>query len=85
VKSTEFIEVYYKEGKNYTYKGHNGKLIRCRDCRYFTSAECKADGTPDLRFKPSVCNKDMYAVYRKENWYCADAEEKQYADNVFGL
>ena len=40
-------------------------------------AQLKSDYTDDRRYKSSVCVKGQYAIKRKENWFCADAEGKE--------
>lgn len=54
-------------------------VIRCKDCKYYEIVELNADGTPDKRFKPSICANGWYeyAVERDPNWFCADAEPKE--------
>ena len=50
-------------------------LVRCKNCKYYAIYELKHDGTDDMRYKPSVCIKGKYSVYRKPDWYCADGEK----------
>lgn len=54
-------------------------VIRCKDCKFYEVAELNYDGTPDKRFKPSICANGWYeyAVERDPNWFCADAEPKE--------
>lgn len=51
-------------------------VVRCKNCKYYAIYELKHDGTDDMRYKPSVCIKGKYSVYRKPDWYCADGKAK---------
>lgn len=51
-------------------------VIRCKDCKYYEIWQLKSDYTDDKRYKPSVCTIGRYAVHRKPDWFCADAERR---------
>lgn len=53
------------------------EVVRCKDCKWFESAQLKRDGTDDKRYKPSVCVKGTFAKVRKADWYCADGERRE--------
>ena len=66
---------------------YSGRLIRCKDCKFYGIYELKSDFTDDERYNPSVCLVGRYAVKRRPNWYCADAEGRDdiaYQANVQG-
>lgn len=56
--------------------GKRDAVVRCRECKWYSIYEAKKDGTPDQRYSPSVCLREIYARRRDPDWYCADAEMK---------
>ncbi len=52
------------------------EVVRCKDCKHYEIWQLKSDYTDDKRYKPSVCTIGRYAVHRKPDWYCADAERR---------
>ena len=51
-------------------------LVRCGECKWYGIYEAKKDGTPDERYSPSVCLREIYARRRDPDWFCADGERK---------
>ena len=56
--------------------GKRDAVVRCRECKWYSIYEAKKDGTPDQRYSPSVCLREIYARRRDPDWYCADGERK---------
>ena len=54
------------------------EIIRCKDCKYYRRAWLKKDGTENRRYKNSVCLRGKYAVSHNPDWYCGDAERRDY-------
>lgn len=52
------------------------ELVRCKDCKWYSIYEAKKDGTPDKRYSPSVCLREIYAKRRDPDWFCADGERE---------
>lgn len=50
-------------------------LIFCKDCRYFTRWEQKADGSDDMRYKKSWCM--WHSIDRDADDYCSDADREE--------
>jgi hypothetical protein len=53
-----------------------GEIVRCRECKWYSIYEAKKDGTPDKRYSPSVCLREIYAKRRDPDWFCADGERE---------
>ena len=53
-----------------------GEIVRCRECKWYSIYEAKKDGSPDKRYSPSVCLREIYAKRRDPDWFCADGERK---------
>lgn len=51
-------------------------VVRCKDCKWYSIYEAKKDGTPDKRYRPSVCLREIYAKRRDPDWFCADGERE---------
>lgn len=49
-------------------------VIRCIDCVWYEVEELKADGTLDMRYKPSMCSLLRHNLSR--DGYCSLAERK---------
>ena len=56
-------------------------VVRCKGCKWYSIYEAKKDGTPDKRYSPSVCLREIYAKRRDPDWYCADGERGEGEDN----
>lgn len=56
------------------------RVTRCKDCKWYGIYEAKKDGTPDKRYSPSVCLREIFAKRRDPDWYCADGERKENKD-----
>lgn len=85
-------EVHFETGEKWKYVlveaacreaiGHGKALmvteniVRCGECKWYSIYEAKKDGTPDKRYSPSVCLREIYAKRRDPDWYCADGERK---------
>ncbi len=52
------------------------ELVRCGECKWYSIYEAKKDGTPDKRYSPSVCLREIYAKRRDPDWFCADGERE---------
>lgn len=44
-------------------------VVRCKDCFWYMIFECKNDGTPDKRYKPSWC--ELWRAEFPEDGYCS--------------
>ena len=53
-------------------------VVRCGECKWYSIYEAKKDGTPDKRYSPSVCLREIYAKRRDPDWYCAYGERREY-------
>ena len=53
-----------------------GEVVRCGECKWYGIYYAKKDGTPDNRYRPSVCLRGKYAKRRDPDWYCADGERE---------
>lgn len=53
-----------------------GEIVRCCDCKWYGIYYAKKDGSPDKRYRPSVCLRGKYAKRRDPDWFCADGERK---------
>lgn len=53
------------------------EIIHCRDCKYYEIAQLTPECKDDRRYKPSICVKGKYAICRKPDWYCGDAERRE--------
>lgn len=58
------------------YENKKQEVVRCRECKWYSIYEAKKDGTPDKRYSPSVCLREIYAKRRDPDWFCADGERK---------
>lgn len=54
-----------------------GEIVRCGECKWYGIYYAKKDGTPDKRYRPSVCLRGKYAKRRDPDWFCADGERKE--------
>ena len=57
-------------------RGDAVELVRCRECKWYSIYEAKKDGTPDKRYSPSVCLREIYAKRRDPDWFCGDGERE---------
>lgn len=71
-----YVGMNCAESELYDLPSVEPEIIRCKHCRYYAIAQLKKDHTVDKRYRPSCCVRGKYAVPRKENWFCADAERK---------
>lgn len=53
-----------------------GEIARCGECKWYGIYYAKKDGTPDKRYRPSVCLRGKYAKRRDPDWFCADGERE---------
>lgn len=51
-------------------------VVRCKECKWYSIYEAKKDGSPDKRYSPSVCLREIYAKRRDPDLYCADGERE---------
>lgn len=51
-------------------------VVKCFQCKWYGIYEAKKDGTPDERYKPSVCLRGEFAKRRDPDWFCADGKRK---------
>lgn len=61
---------------SYVWVDNTGEIVRCRECKWYSIYEAKKDGTPDKRYSPSVCLREIYAKRRDPDWFCADGERE---------
>ena len=52
-------------------------VVRCGECKWYGIYYAKKDGTPDKRYRPSVCLRGKYAKRRDPDWFCADGERRE--------
>jgi hypothetical protein len=52
-------------------------VVRCGECKWYGIYYAKKDGTPDKRYRPSVCLRGKYAKRRDPDWFCADGERSE--------
>lgn len=67
---------HYHSDDGITIKVDAIPLVRCGECKWYGIYEAKKDGTPDKRYSPSVCLREIYAKRRDPDWYCADGERE---------
>lgn len=53
-----------------------GEIVRCGECKWYGIYYAKKDGSPDKRYRPSVCLRGKYAKRRDPDWFCADGERR---------
>lgn len=53
-----------------------GEIVRCGECKWYGIYYAKKDGSPDKRYRPSVCLRGKYAKRRDPDWFCADGERE---------
>ena len=64
------------DGKFEALEPKRGEIVRCKDCKWYSIYEAKKDGSPDKRYSPSVCLREIYAKRRDTDWFCADGERR---------
>jgi len=68
----------YEEGYKDGYEaGKRDAVVRCGECKWYGIYYAKKDGTPDKRYRPSVCLRGKYAKRRDPDWFCADGERRE--------
>lgn len=62
----EFIESYRipdgADGGDYQWNDNHGRLIRCKDCKWWERLHSRCD---------------LFQMYQTEEWYCANAELRE--------
>ena len=48
------------------------EVVRCKERKWYSIFEAKKDGSPDKRYSPSVCLREIYVRRRDPDWFCAD-------------
>ena len=74
-RKVEFIESYWTGGElgsDYQWNDNHGELIRCKDCKYWTSEKA---------LEYHICkrweNTGVKNFATAGDWFCADGERKE--------
>ena len=66
-KEIEQIVRYTTDGEDYRFHSTRGKLIRCKNCKWWNKqGKASTEGRCEL-----------FKIYPTENWYCANGKERQ--------